>query len=199
MKTLHGLLIATLMLTMAACTAEGVAVSTGATAVTASQTEKGMRQVFNDKEIEIEVNLLLLREHEKLFRKVGVTVEEGRVLLTGQVESLDHRLRAVRQAWQADGVREVINEIEVNDESTVEDFARDIWISTQLKSTLLLDKAVRSIDYSVETVNYQVYLMGIAQSQAELNRVIGHAKNIDYVRRVVSYVRLKDAVAPPAE
>ena len=136
---------------------------------------------------------------EKLFRKVGVTVEEGRVLLTGQVESLDHRLRAVRQAWQADGVREVINEIEVNDESTVEDFARDIWISTQLKSKLLLDKAVRSIDYSVETVNYQVYLMGIAQSQAELNRVIGHAKNIDYVRRVVSYVRLKDAVVPPAE
>jgi len=89
-------------------------------------------------------------------------------------------------------VREVINEIEVNDTSSLTNAARDTWISTELKTTLLFDSAVSSIDYSIETVNQVVYLMGVAQSEAELKRVIGHAKDIAYVRRVVSYVLLKD-------
>ena len=86
----------------------------------------------------------------------------------------------------------MINEIEVNDTSGLSDLARDTWISTQLKSTLLFDKDVSAIDYSIETVNQVIYLMGVAESQAELDRVIGHAKDISYVRRVVSYVLLKD-------
>src|SRR3546814_13065097 len=70
--------------------------------------------------------------------------------------------------------------------------ARDTWISTELRSTLLCDQDVSSIDYSIETVNQVIYLMGVAQSQAELDRVIGHAKSIAYVRRVISYVLLED-------
>lgn len=177
---------------LAGCTPTGVAVSAGATAATAAQKEKGLKQAFSDSGIQLEINAALLQEHETLFRLVSVTVEEGRVLLTGEVDRLEQRLTAVRLAWGPAGVREVINEIEVGDKSSVENFTRDIWISTELKSTLLLDKAVRSIDYTVETLNATVYLMGIARDQAELDRVIGHAKNIDYVRRVVSYVRLKD-------
>jgi osmotically-inducible protein OsmY len=73
------------------------------------------------------------------------------------------------------------------------DSAQDIWIATQLKTKLLVDSEVSSINYSIETVNQVVYLMGVAQSQAEIDRVIGHAKNISYVRRVVNYVRVKDA------
>jgi osmotically-inducible protein OsmY len=98
----------------------------------------------------------------------------------------------VRLAWQADGVREVINEIRVGDEGTVADFARDAWITSQINSKLLFDREVSAIDYSVETVNQVVFIMGIAQSPAELDRVIGHAKNVGYVRRVISYVRQKD-------
>lgn len=80
----------------------------------------------------------------------------------------------------------------MNDTSGLSNLARDTWISTKLKSTLLFDQDVSSIDYSIETVNQVIYLMGVAQSQVELDRVIGHAKNISYVRRVVSYVLLLD-------
>ena len=96
------------------------------------------------------------------------------------------------KTWRAPGVREVINEIEVNDSSSLGNAARDSWIATELEATLLLDKQVSSTNYSVETVNQEVYLMGVAASQAELDRVIGHAKDIAYVRRVVSYVLLVD-------
>ncbi len=114
------------------------------------------------------------------------------MLLKGAVERPGPRVKAVRLTWQADGVREVINEIQVTDEGGLVNYARDTWISTQLKSKILFDADILSINYNVETVNGTVYLIGIAQSDQELGKVTGHARTIPNVRRVVSHVVLKD-------
>ena len=131
---------------------------------------------------------------ERGFRRsvADLQVQEGHVLLSGNVRLPEQRIEAVRLAWQAPGVREVINEIEINDTSSLSDAARDSWITTKLETTLLFDSQVSSTNYSIETVNQVVYFMGVAASQAELDRVIAHAKDISYVRRVVSYVLLAD-------
>ncbi len=127
-----------------------------------------------------------------LLVNVSVKVVEGRVLLTGNVDKPDTQVEAVNLAWQVNGVREVISELQVNDKSSLSNYARDVWISTQIRSRLLLAKHVRSINFSVVTVNQVVYLMGIAQNQDELNRVSNVASTTSYVKQVVSYVRLKD-------
>jgi osmotically-inducible protein OsmY len=176
----------------AGCSPIGAAAGAGAVGATAAQSEKGFRRSVADTEIRIAINDLWFKADEEMFRKVNLQVQEGRVLLTGNVRLPEQRVEAVRLAWQAPGVREVINEIEVSDTSGLSDLARDTWISTQLKTDLLFDQDVSSIDYSIETVNQVIYLMGVARSQAELDRVIGHAKDISYVRRVVNYVLLKD-------
>ena len=119
------------------------------------------------------------------------------MLLSGAVPNPQTRVDAVRLAWQAPGAVEIINEIEIDDETTLTDRARDAWISARLKSRLLGDKEVASINYSIEVVNQSIFLIGIAQNNVELDRVIAHAKDLSYVRRVVSYVRLKDQ-APAA-
>jgi osmotically-inducible protein OsmY len=181
-----------LMLTLSGCSVWGAAAGGAAVGATAAQTEKGFRRSVSDTEIRININDLWFQADEEMFRKVNLQVEEGRVLLSGNVRLPEQRVEAVRLAWQAPGVREVINEINVDDTSGLGNYARDTWITTELEATLLLDNAVSSIDYSVETVNQVIYLMGVAQSQAELDRVIGHAKEISYVRRVVSYVLLVD-------
>ena len=113
-------------------------------------------------------------------------------MLTGKVRTHRMRLDAVRLAWQAKGIEEVINEIVVTDKGGVGEYARDAWVTTQLMGRLLFDGEVRAINYSIETVAGTVYLMGIAQNRTELDRVTNHARNIAYVRRVVNYVRLKD-------
>ena len=95
-------------------------------------------------------------------------------------------------AWQAKGVREVLNELEINDQSSLRNYAKDVWITTQLKIKLLGDAEISGINYSVDTLNGVVYLFGIAQSQAELDRATGHARNISGVSKVVSHVILKD-------
>ncbi|HLB07177.1 MAG TPA: BON domain-containing protein [Alphaproteobacteria bacterium] len=184
---------------LSGCTPAGVAVGAAASAGVVAAQERPVSAAIDDVATEVEINALYLEHSTTLFIDVSVDSVEGRVLLTGKVEKPDTRIDAARLAWQAGGVLEVMNEIEVTDQSGLLDYTRDVWISTQLRSELLLDKHVRSINYSVETVNGVVYLMGVAQHQSELERVVGHARDIAYVRRIVSYVRLKDAgAAPPA-
>ncbi|MGH6949168.1 MAG: BON domain-containing protein [Kiloniellales bacterium] len=174
------------------CSATGVAVGAGATVGVAAAQERGLQGGFKDAQTAIEVNRLLLEESTDLFGQVGVDVVEGRVLLTGSVRAPESRVTAVRLAWQAPGVREVINEIQVTDTSSLGNYARDTWISTQLKSRLLLDGEISSINYNVETVNQVVYILGLGQDQTEIQRVISHAKDIPHVSRVVSYALAKD-------
>lgn len=187
---------AALGLLQAACSPVGVAAGAGATAGVAAAQERGLSGALDDSQIRVQINHLWLQADEVMYRKVSLQVQQGRVLLTGIVPDEEMRAEAVRLAWQADGVKEVINEIQVGDGTGVDDYARDTWISAQLKSKLLFDGDVSSINYSIETVNGVIYLIGVAQSQAELDRVLNHARNLAHVRKVVSYVRLEGETAP---
>ncbi len=177
-------------LALSACSPTTVAVGAGAATAVAASEERGLGGAISDTAIEAKINALLLQEDFETFRKISVHSYDGRVLLAGQVETPEMRLDAVRLSWRADGVKEVINEIDVTAEGGAEAYARDVWISTQLRTKLLLDKEIQSINYSVETVGGAVYLMGFARNSEELARVERHARTLAYVRRVVSYVRV---------
>ncbi|MCD8562525.1 MAG: BON domain-containing protein [Alphaproteobacteria bacterium] len=114
----------------------------------------------------------------------------GRVLITGVVQNPENRVEAVRLAWQPEGVKQVINEIQIADSPGIGDYARDTWIATRLRTAIMFDSKVQSINYSIDVVKGNVYLMGVAQNQAELNHVIEKARTIPDVKRVVSYVKL---------
>lgn len=184
-------LLAVMALSLPACTA-GPVVGGVATSGVAVAQERSAGNAVDDGVITFTINERLLRHHVDLFQAVGVEVYEGRVLLTGSVPEPDDRIEAVRIAWLADGVIEVLNEIQVTDRGGLVDYARDTWVTTQLRSKLLLDMEVRAINFNVETVNGVVYLIGIAQDQAELERVTNHARTITNVIKVVSHTRLKD-------
>ena len=178
---------------LAACDPVAATVGAGATVGVASSQERGVGGAAGDASIRAEINYYWLKHDEEMYGNVGLTVHEGRVLLTGKVKTPQQRLDAVRLAWKADGVKEVINEIKVTEEGSVGNYARDVWISTQLRTKILFDEDISSINYSVETVDQTVYLMGIAQDRAELDRVTAHARNLAHVRKVIIHVRVKDA------
>ena len=167
-------------------------VGTAATTGIAIAEERSVGDAVDDLTIRAELNHLFFQEDIELYQNVSFSVFEGRVLIKGSVPTPEDRVEALRLAWQAAGVREVINELQVTDEGGILDYARDTWISAQLKGRLLIDGDVLSINYSVETVNGTVYLLGIAQDEAELVRVIEHARGIEDVKQVVSHVVVKD-------
>ncbi len=169
----------------------GVLVGTGATTATMAEQERGLGGGVTDAGIRLDINGLWFKHDETMYHKVTLAISEGRVLLTGHVKSEQMMFDAVRLAWKAKGVREVINEVQVNDDAGVGTFLRDLWVNARLKAKLAFDENVTSINYTVDTVSGIVYLFGIAQDKDELARVTNHAKDLEYVRRVVSHVWLK--------
>ena len=167
-------------------------VAAGATVVAQ---ERSVATAIDDSKIQADIDKRLLEFDLDLFARVDIEVVESKVLLTGNVPEPRNRVDAARIAWRADGVAEVINEIEITDNSTLSDAARDAWITTKLRARIIGDREISSVNYTIDTVNGAVYLMGIAQDQAELDRVVGHARDTNYVRRVVPHVRVKDAPA----
>ena len=168
------------------------AVGTAATAGVAATEERGIKGAVSDTSIRAEINHYWLQKDEKLFSDCNLQIQEGRVLVTGAVKDPDTRAEAIQLAWKAKGVREVINEVEVTNQGGIGNYARDTAIVTELRSKLLFAKDIQSVNYSIESVNGVVYMLGVAQSQTELDKAINIARNVNYVRRVVSHVLLKD-------
>lgn len=168
----------------------GLAAGAGATVGVAAVQEGGVSRALSDARIQAQINDLWFRYDVNMFRKLDLTINQGRVLITGVVQDPQHRVEAVRLAWQPSGVKQVINEIKVADSEGFIGFAKDAWISARLRTAITFDKDVESINYSIDTVQGVVYLMGFAQNQAELNHVIDIARTIENVRQVVSYVKL---------
>ena len=178
---------------LAGCTPIGVAVGAGATAGTAALQERGFEQSVKDSVIEAAISKDLFDRDLEVFANLNVEVVEGRVLLTGFVPEQDDRLAAVQSSWSQDGVTDVINEIQIGDSSAITSTARDKLIASEVRAEITVDSKIKAINYSIEVVNGTVFLFGIAQNQAELDRVVAHTRGVDYVRRIITdHMVMKD-------
>ncbi|MBI1244588.1 MAG: BON domain-containing protein [Alphaproteobacteria bacterium] len=181
------------------------AVVGGAAAVgTTAMQDRGLKGAATDNAIVLEINNYWFQEGKStLFSNISTQIYEGRVLLTGAVTNPDTRAEAVRLAWKASGVREIINEIEVTDEGGLKAYAKDVWAANELRSRLLFAKGINSVNYSVDVVNGTVYIIGVYADQAEHDRVLAVARNMSNIKRVVSHAIARDDPrrfrAPPGE
>ncbi|MEE2998588.1 MAG: BON domain-containing protein [Pseudomonadota bacterium] len=166
-------------------------IGAGATVGVAAVQERGIKGRAKDLQIEALILEKFIKAGIKLTATIGVEVYEGRVLLTGASKNTKITDQAVRIAWKVNDVKDVINEIQVGRNSTISNIAQDSLITTQIKSNLTFDQNVYSINYTIETVNGTVYLIGIAQNRAEHERVKQHAEKTKFVRNVISHVRIK--------
>lgn len=182
-----------LMLGIISC-APALIVGGGTTTAVVGAQERSAGAALDDAGISAKVQARLLSKAPKLFVNTGVEVNEGRVLLTGVVKSDEDKTEAGRLVWETSGVKEVLNELQVVSEqsffSGIKHLAIDTRITTELLNSMVQDKDVVSINYTVETVNGIVYLIGIARSDSELAKVTDYARNINGVKKVVSHVRV---------
>ena len=122
---------------------------------------------------------------------VTTTVYDGRVLLAGRVDRPELKAEANRAASAVPGVRALYDEIEVAPAEGVWDGAKDTWIAARVRSEMILDPDIRSGNYTIDTENGSVYLIGSARSQYELDRATRIARFVPGVRRVVAYVEIR--------
>ncbi len=167
-----------------------VGAAAATTGVFASQ-DRTIGNAIDDKTVWAKIKDQYIQSpNRQLLSGVNVEVIQGRVLLSGSVDTQDSSVKAVELTWKVNGVKEVINEIQVRKKSA-KNFALDSWVTTQVKSRLLANENVRSINYHVETVNGVVYLFGLAKTQSELEAATRAAATVPEVKKVVSHVRIE--------
>jgi osmotically-inducible protein OsmY len=157
----------------------------------AANQERGAGGVAGDFTIKTNIQNAWLQATPAMAGNLDVTVYQGRVLLTGHTPTAEAKAAAQRLASGVRGVRTVYNEIEVAPDETVWSSAKDAWITSQVRSDLIFNSQIRSDNYTIETVDRSVYLIGSARSQAELDAATTAARYVPGVKRVVSYVEIR--------
>jgi len=192
MSKKHALISLFLLLT-AAIGLNGCApalVGVGTAAIAASSTEKGFSTSVNDAVILTKISDRYLQENLDLTEAVSISVNDGSVLLTGNIETFDLKLEATRLAWEIKGVREVINELNVAESKGIKDVAKDLAAAAELRAKLITDGEVSSLNFTIDVVSGVVYISGIARSNEEREAVINHARGLRYAKKVVDYTVL---------
>ena len=184
----------TLLVVLAAPALSGCIAAAAVGTVAGVQTVRQERTVgaaLDDRAIKTTLDAKL-RQTSGLRFGIATTVVEGRVLLAGRVTRPEDRLEATRVAWTIHGVSKVDNDIEVTDSWGWLDRPQDFIMRQALVAKLVGDGSIRSVNYTTDVVHGVIYLMGVGQDQAEVDRVVEHANSVNNVRRVENYVVLKD-------
>ena len=169
----------------------GAAVGIGTAAVAASTTEKGFSTSVADGVIEAKLVDRFIQNDAALAAGIEKSVNNGSVLLTGRVDTIEQKVLATKLAWEIKGVREVVNEVQVTQDNSFRDKAKDLAASAQLRAALIGDQNVTSLNFSIDVVNGIVYLSGVASDEMEKERVIAHAQELRFAKKVVNYIILE--------
>jgi len=174
------------------CSPIGVLASGGSATMVVAEGDRSLGTVVDDATIKLNLSAKFLQSENKLFLNINSNVTEGRVLLTGLVDTQEIRIEAVRKAWEIEGVREVINEIEIGDKTTLKEYMNDLWINTQAKSLAAKTIGIRVLSYNFETIKGKVYIAGITSRPEQLEDIIESTKTIKGVKEIVNYVVIKE-------
>ena len=134
----------------------------------------------------------LLLVDKKYLLSINTKVLDGRIFLTGKVDDPEEKLKITKMAWETKGVRSVRNNVIIKEEFNFKQSAKDLLITSQLRTALVLNKNIKSTNYNIDTYKKKIYIYGIAQSKEEQKQVIEEGKKIPDVERVIASILLID-------
>ena len=129
---------------------------------------------------------------KKYLLMVKTKVLDGRIFLTGKVDNPEEKLKLTKLAWETDGARSVKNDIKIKEEFNFKQSAKDILITSQLRSAMIFNKKIKATNYQIDTYKKKIYVYGIALTSEEKDEVINEAKEILDVENVIASILLLD-------
>ena len=132
----------------------------------------------------------LALKDKKYFLSIQTEVLDGRIFLSGKVKEPEEKIKITKMAWETSGVRSVKNAITIKGQSNFKSTAKDILITSQLRTALILNKKTKARNYTLETVNKKIYIFGIAMDEEEKKQVISEANKIYDVNEVIPSIYL---------
>ena len=136
----------------------------------------------------LETRLLLLNKN--YFLSVKTKVLDGRIFITGKIDDPEEKLKITKLAWETEGVRSVKNDLKVKEKFNFKQSAKDLLITSQLRTALIFNKQIKSANYNIDTYKKKIYIYGIANSEDEKKEVINEAKQILDIEDVIASILL---------
>ena len=136
----------------------------------------------------LDTRLLLMNKNYLLSVKTKVL--DGRIFITGKINNPEEKLKITKLAWETEGVRSVKNDLKVKEKFNFKQSAKDLLITSQLRTALILNKQIKSANYNIDTYKKKIYIYGIAHSEDEKKEVINEAKQILDIEDVIASILL---------
>ena len=162
------------------------------TSVEIADDPRSLGRIVDDSVIEKKFLFKISQVDEKYLLKISSKSIDGRVLLKGNVDTIQEKIQMTKIAWETDGVRSVENIIKVDDQSSWKDKAKDLLITSQFKVAIVANNNIKSNNFNFTTINKNLYIFGIARNEQERKTVINEAKSVQGVSEVIPSIFLKD-------
>ena len=134
----------------------------------------------------------LLSADKSYIISVKTKILDGRIFLTGKVNSVEDKLKITKLAWEIKGARSVNNDLRIKEKFDFKRSAKDLLITSQLRTALITSKKIKSVNYNIDTYRKKIYIYGIAQNENEKDEVIQEAKQILDVEDIITSIFLVD-------
>ena len=145
---------------------------------------------IDDSIMQKSISAKILAKDKKYFISVKTKVLDGRIFITGKVDNPEEKLKLTKLAWETTGVRSVRNDLKIKEEFNFTQSAKDLLITSQLRTALILNKEIKATNYQIDTYKKKIYLYGIALTSDEKKEVIDEAKQIVDVVDVIASILL---------
>ena len=130
----------------------------------------------------------LVLSEKKYLVKISIKVLDGRIFLGGKVDEPEEKLKITKMAWETKGARSVKNNIAIKQKFSFKNVAKDVLITSQLRTALIINKNVKAANFNIDTINQKIYVFGIAHDENEKAEIIQEAKQIVDVKEVVTSI-----------
>ena len=147
---------------------------------------------IDDSIMQKSISAKILAKDKKYLLAVKTKVLDGRIFVTGKVDSPEEKLMITKIAWETKGARSVRNDIKIKEEFNFKQSAKDLLITSQLRTALIVNKNIKATNYQIDTYKKKIYIYGIAQNEIERDEVTKEAKKILDVEDVITSIFLVD-------
>ena len=160
------------------------------TGVTIAMDPRTLGTQIDDSIMDKSLDAKLISTNKTYILNVKTKIIDGRIFITGKVDTVEEKLNITKMAWEIKGARSVKNDLKIKDKFNFKQSAKDLLITSQLRSALIFNKKIKAVNYNIDTYKKKIYVYGIAQTAEEREEVISEAKEILDVEDVIASILL---------
>ena len=160
----------------------------GIASIGSASKEKGLGISITDTIIQTKISNKIFKFNSDIIAETKVFVNDGSVLITGKVKTPDDKIELTKISWKIKGVKEVNNETQITDVSSIKNIARDMASMAEIRARIMTDTRINSLNFSIDVINDKAYIVGIAASKEEMKLVTDQASSARFIKEVFNYI-----------